>query len=298
MEEWIFNGVNSLAYWVHDLKPEIIQFTDKLAVRWYGLAYVSGFLIGFALLGLYWKRGRSSVTPRIQENFAIALILGVVIGGRVGYFLMYEFGNLVRDPLILFRVWDGGMASHGGFLGVAVAILWTARKHRLNPLFLGDLIVSVTPPGILLGRIANFVNGELWGKVSDVSWAVIFPKSAPPGMPVELIAPRHPSQLYEAFLEGLLLLVYMQWRFWSVPGRKEASEGGPARASARPGHLVGEFLVGYSLARFAGEAFREPDAALILGLSRGSFYSVFTLLAGLGLILWIRYGRLTNGQRG
>jgi phosphatidylglycerol:prolipoprotein diacylglycerol transferase len=284
-----------LAYWVHDLDPVIFQFTDKLAIRWYGLAYVSGFLIAFVLLGLYWKRGRSVLDPRMQENLAVALILGVLIGGRVGYFLLYETGNLLRDPLILFRVWEGGMASHGGFAGVAVAILWASRKYRLPPLKVGDLIVSVAPPGLLLGRIANFVNGELWGKVSDVAWAVIFPKSAPVGMPVSLIPPRHPSQLYEALLEGLLLLVYMQFRFWQVKGRKEATMAS-ADPSTRPGHLTGEFLVVYSLARCAGELFREPDASLILGLNRGIFYSVLLLLSGLGLIGWIRFRPLTKRQ--
>ncbi|MGC9451966.1 MAG: prolipoprotein diacylglyceryl transferase [Oceanipulchritudo sp.] len=285
-----------LAYWVHDLEPVIYQITEKLAVRWYGLSYVTGFLIAFALLGLYWKRGRSVLDPRMQENLAVALILGVLIGGRVGYFLLYETVNLLRDPLVLFRVWEGGMASHGGFAGVAVAILWISRKNRLPSLKLGDLIASVAPPGLLLGRIANFVNGELWGKVSQVPWAVIFPKSAPAGTPVSLISPRHPSQLYEAVLEGLVLLLYMQYRFWRVKGRKEATLAA-ADPPARPGHLTGEFLVVYSLARCIGEVFREPDASLILGLNRGIFYSILLLLVGLALIAWIRVQPLTNRKR-
>ena len=301
------NGLSSLvprplslvAYWVHDLDPVIFQFTDTLAIRWYGLAYVTGFLVAFGLFGLYWRRGRSLLPPASQENFAIALIIGVVVGGRLGYFLLYELHNLLRDPLVLFRVWEGGMASHGGFLGVAGAVLYTARRYRIPALHLGDLVVSVTAAGLMLGRIGNFINGQLWGKVSEVPWAVIFPKSAPYGMPVELIAPRHPSQLYQAGLEGLLLFAYMQWRFWSVPRREGESRDKPARYEsrdkpARYGHLTGEFLIGYSVARLIGEFFREPDAALILGMSRGSFYSLFLFAAGVGLLTWIRRGHLTN----
>jgi phosphatidylglycerol:prolipoprotein diacylglycerol transferase len=284
-----------MSHWVHDLDPVIFQITDTLAVRWYGLAYVCGFLAAFGLLGLYWRKGRSILNPRMQESLAMAMILGVLIGGRVGYFVFYEPGNLFRNPLVLFRVWEGGMASHGGFIGVALAGLWIARKYRLPALQLGDLIASATPPGLLLGRIANFINGELWGKVSEVPWAVIFPKSGPVGIPVNLIAPRHPSQLYEAVLEGLVPLVYMQWRFWSVRGRGISPKSSPS-LSARPGHLMGEFLVLYSLGRLAGEFFREPDAALILGMHRGSFYSIFLLAAGFGLILWIRRGSLTNAK--
>ena len=127
-----------MSHWVHDLDPVIFQFTETLAVRWYGLAYVCGFLIAFGLLRLYWKRGRSVLNPNMQESLAMALILGVLVGGRVGYFLLYEPGNLIRDPLVLFRVWEGGMASHGGFVGVALAGLWVARKFRIPALQLGD----------------------------------------------------------------------------------------------------------------------------------------------------------------
>ena len=171
-----------LAYWVHDLNPVIFQITETLAVRWYGLAYVVGFLIGIGLLSLSWKRGRSPVNPRIQESLVMAVILGVVIGGRLGYFLFYELENFLSNPLILFRVWEGGMASHGGFLGVAVGALFVARKYKIETLVIWDLLASVTPPGLLLGRLANFINGELWGKISDVSWAVVFPKSVPQGI--------------------------------------------------------------------------------------------------------------------
>jgi phosphatidylglycerol:prolipoprotein diacylglycerol transferase len=285
-----------LAYWVHDLDPVIFQFTETIAIRWYGLAYVAGFLIAFGLLGLYWKRGRSELAPHMQESLAMAMILGVVVGGRLGYFLFYETENFLRDPLVFFRVWEGGMASHGGFIGVTLAGLYIARKFKLKPLHLGDLVASVAAPGLMLGRLANFVNGELWGKVTDVPWAVVFPQSAPAGMPVHLIEARHPSQLYQAGLEGLLLLVYIQWRFWSVRPPKAGQTPELASASSAPGHLMAEFLIGYSILRWIGELFREPDAALILGMSRGSFYSLLLLAVGIGILVWIRRRRLTNGQ--
>jgi phosphatidylglycerol:prolipoprotein diacylglycerol transferase len=282
------------SHWVHDLNPVIYQFTDTLAIRWYGLAYVAGFLVAFGLLNLYWKRGRSPVEPRVQESLAMAMILGVVLGGRLGYFLLYDLADFLRNPLIFFQVWKGGMASHGGFAGVAVAAIWVARKHRLHPLILGDLIASVAAPGLFFGRLANFINGELWGRITEVPWAVIFPQSAPAGMPVHLIPPRHPSQLYEAILEGLIPFVYIQWRFWTVRGRDLGTRAD--KPAARPGHLTGEFLVIYSIGRWIAELFREPDAALIVGMSRGSFYSVFLLACGLGLIAWSRGWLLTNRQ--
>ncbi|MEX0321747.1 MAG: prolipoprotein diacylglyceryl transferase [Puniceicoccaceae bacterium] len=290
-----------LAYWVHDLEPVIIEFTDKIAVRWYGVAYVAGFLIAMGLLNLYWRKGRSPIAPRSQENLVFALILGVMIGGRIGYFLFYDFGSLARNPLVLFQVWEGGMASHGGFLGVAIAAFWMARRMKLPFLQLWDYCATMVPAGLMLGRIANFINGELWGKVTDVPWAVIFPDSDPL-VPVELIAPRHPSQLYAAVLEGLIPLIYIQWRFWKVTGRWTLDSGkkpkvqrpGSSVQGPRYGHLAGEFLILYSLGRMIGEVFREPDAELILSISRGTFYSIFLMLAGIGLILWTR--SLTNAQ--
>ncbi|NDV61895.1 prolipoprotein diacylglyceryl transferase [Puniceicoccales bacterium CK1056] len=285
-----------VSYWVHDLDPVIIQFTDTLAVRWYGLAYVAGFLVAFALLGLYWKKGRSQLSPQMLESMGMTMILGVMIGGRLGYFLLYEFSTFIANPLVFFKVWEGGMASHGGFAGVAVAALLTARKFKLHLLMLGDLVASVSAAGLFFGRVANFINGELWGKVTDVSWAVIFPASAPVGLPVQLIPPRHPSQLYEALLEGLFLFIYMQARFWMVKGREDPTKVGSP--SSRPGHLTGEFLVFYSIGRWIAELFREPDAALIMGINRGSFYSLFLLIAGIFFIAWSRRSKLTNGQIG
>lgn len=266
-----------LAYWVHDLSPFVIQFTDTIGIRYYGLAYLLGFVGGAAGLYAYARAGRSQLPAPVIPDFIIAIVIGVMVGGRLGSFILYEgWRTAIDDPLAILRVWEGGMASHGGFIGVAVAMWIFARRQKLPFLHLSDLIVSVAPLGILLGRIANFINGELWGKVTQVPWAVIFPASAPEGTPISEIAPRHPSQLYAAGLEGALLLAYMQWRFW---------KSDVVRLS--PGRLAGEFLVGYALVRIADELFREPDAGLelIFGLSRGTFYSIFLIAAGLALIL-------------
>lgn len=266
-----------LAHWVHDLSPFVIQFTDTIGIRYYGLAYLLGFVGGAAGLHLYARRGRSRLPSPLIADFIIAIVIGVMAGGRLGSYFLYDgwrtFGD---DPFALLRVWEGGMASHGGFAGVALAMAWFARRHNLSFLHLSDLIVSVAPLGLLLGRIANFINGELWGKISDVPWAVVFPGSAPAGTPAELIAPRHPSQLYEAALEGSLVLAFVQWRFW----RSDV-------VNRQPGRLAGEFLVAYAIVRMIGELFREPDLGIepIFGLSRGTFYSVFLILVGLILIL-------------
>lgn len=256
----------SLAYWVHDLSPFLIRFGENAGIRYYGLAYVLGFVGGAWLLGRYARAGRSQLPADKVSDLIIALVLGVLLGGRLGYFLLYSFDSVRHDPLVLLRVWEGGMASHGGFVGVAIALWWFGRHQRIPFLHLSDLVVSVAPLGLLLGRIANFINGELWGKPASVPWAVVFPMSGD-GIP------RHPSQLYEAMLEGALLLAFMQWRFW----RSDI-------VRTQAGRLAGEFLLAYAIARALGEVFREPDADLILGLSRGTFYSIFLIGAGLALI--------------
>lgn len=280
-------GAATASHWVHDIDPVLIQLTETLAIRWYGLAYVAGFLASFGLLHLYRIRGRVQITTNGIETLVFSMMIGVVIGGRLGYFLLYDTADFFRNPLLFFHFWEGGMASHGGFVGVFVAGLYCVRKLNIHPLQLGDIVVSITPPGLLLGRIANFINGELWGRVSEVPWAVIFPASGPNGMPVHLIDPRHPSQLYQAGLEGMVLLIYVQLRFWMRPSNP---------ADPRHGQLMGEFLIGYSLMRWIGEFFREPDAALILGMSRGSFYSLFLCAVGVGLVLFVRARHLTKRE--
>ncbi len=255
------------AYWTHDLSPFLLRFGENFGLRWYGLAYLAGFVGAGWLLRRYFRAGRSTLDLNAIFDLMTALVAGVIVGGRLGYFLFYQPASLFRDPLILLRVWEGGMASHGGFIGVTVALWWFTLKRAESMLQVGDLVVTTVPAGLFFGRVANFINGELWGKVTDVPWAVIFANTGGGALP------RHPSQLYEAALEGLVLFAFVQWRFWKS-----------AVARTQPGRLAGEFLIAYSLARAVCEIFREPDAGLILGLNRGTFYSVFLVAGGALLI--------------
>jgi phosphatidylglycerol:prolipoprotein diacylglycerol transferase len=261
------------AYWVDNLSPFVVRLTDSFGIRYYGLAYVIAFLIAATLLYIYWRAGRSPLGPRAQSDLMLAIVIGVLLGGRLGYFLLYSPITLIREPLALFRIWDGGMASHGGFAGVCIALVWFVRKHKLPWRPVADILVTLAPPGLFFGRVANFINGELWGKVSYLPWAVIFPKSAPFGTPLIAIPPRHPSQLYEALLEGLFLAAYTQLRFWRSRVTRE-----------RPGQLAGKFFILYAAVRAIGEMYREPDASLLFGLSRGTFYSLFLAVGGMVLL--------------
>ncbi len=260
-------GWNLLAYWEHIPHPFLIRFSETMGIRYYGLAYLLGFAATAWLLLRYHRAGRSPFGLNAISDLMTYIIVGVLVGGRVGYFLLYQPGALITEPLSLFRVWEGGMASHGGFLGVMVAMFVFARRQRTPFFHVSDLVISTAPLGLGLGRLANFLNGELWGKVTDVPWAVIFKYTGGGNMP------RHPSQLYEAALEGFLLFAFLQWRFWRG-----------AAVRLHPGRLTGEFLLGYAIARIICESFREPDASLILGLSRGMFYSLFMAAAG-GVII-------------
>ena len=256
-----------LAFWTHNLSPFLVQFGENFGIRYYGLSYLLGFMSAALLLSRYWRAGKSQLPREKISDLTVALVLGVMVGGRLGSFLLYHPSELLSDPLSLFRIWEGGMASHGGMAGVAIALAVFARFQKLPFLHLADLVTSTAPVGLFFGRIANFINGELWGKPTQVKWAVIFPASPTPLMP------RHPSQLYEAGLEGLLLFAFMQWRFW----RSDI-------VARNPGQLTGEFLIAYAAVRALGETFREPDAGLIFGLSRGTFYSIFLVVAGAVLI--------------
>jgi phosphatidylglycerol:prolipoprotein diacylglycerol transferase len=264
-----------LGFWVDQLDPFLIRFRGNFGIRYYGISYVLGFLSAAWLLHRYARSGRSLLPRAKIADFMVAAVLGVVLGGRIGHYVLYDgwrtFGS---DPFAILRVWDGGMSSHGGFIGVTLALVWFARSEGIPFLHLADLVASTAPAGLFFGRIANFINGELWGKESTVPWAVIFPRSMPDGTPLYMIPPRHPSQLYEAALEGLLLLAFTQWRFWRSNVVRD-----------HPGRLAGEFLIAYALVRVAGEAFREPDASLIMGMSRGTFYSLFMIAFGLFLAM-------------
>lgn len=274
----LFSLSNS-SYWIHDLSPFLWRFPGELAnwgpggIRWYGISYLLGFISAYFLLKLYFKHNRSPYDQEQIMNLITFQIIGVLIGGRIGYLLLYQGEKFLSDPLTIFRVWEGGMASHGGFVGVFVATLWYAKKSSQSIKPIGDLIVSVVPPGLFFGRIANFINGELWGKVTLVEWGVIFPKA--PDFALGMA--RHPSQIYAALSEGLIPFIYIQWRFWRS-----------SIIDKYPGQLAGEFLILYSVARIFNELFREPDATLLYGISRGQFYSIFLLIGGFFIICWAR----------
>lgn len=264
--------MNGNDYWVHNLDPKLIYLWGDVGVSYYGLAYVLTFVFGVAMHRLMLKKGRSPLQPDHEELALYATVLGVLVGARVGYCILYALPDLFERPWFIFEVWHGGMSFHGGMVGVVVACWYISRRTSASILQYSDLLASLAPMGLLLGRIANFINGELWGRVTTVPWAVVFPRSVP-GTAVEFIAPRHPSQLYEAALEGAVLLLWLQWRFWK------------SDATRSPGKLTGEFMFFYAIFRICCEFFREPDAALILGMSRGTFYSLFILAAG--AIFWI-----------
>lgn len=273
------NFLSASNYWIHDLSPFLWKFPGDFAnwgpggIRWYGISYLLGFISAYFLLALYFRQNKSPYDQEQIINLITFQVIGVLIGGRIGYLLLYQGDKFLEDPLSLVRVWEGGMASHGGFIGVFIATLWYAKKSGQSVKPIGDLIVSVVPPGLFFGRIANFINGELWGKTTEISWGVLFPKAPDFAMSVA----RHPSQIYAAIAEGLIPFLYVQLRFWKS-----------SIIQKYPGHLAGEFLILYAIARIFNEIFREPDASLLMGISRGQFYSIFLILAGIIVILWSR----------
>jgi phosphatidylglycerol---prolipoprotein diacylglyceryl transferase len=240
-----------------------------LKIHWYGLMYVFGFLGGYALTLRRIGLGKFPLTKEQMSDFLGWIALGVILGGRVGYMVFYQPDRLLADPLSLLYVWEGGMAFHGGLLGV-VALTWLyARKVGVQPLALGDALAPVIPIGLGLGRIGNFIGGELWGRTSDVPWAMVFPGAGP--------EPRHPSQLYQFFLEGVVLFAVLWW-FSSRPRRR--------------GQVTGLFLLGYGLARFSVEFVREPDAHLgfiwMNWLTMGQLLTLPMIAVGLWLLLLYR----------
>lgn len=240
-----------------------------VAVRWYGLSYVAGIGIG------WWLGRRRAVrdpwrgwTPHQVDDLVFRFAIGAVLGGRIGYLLFYDFPRFASDPLTVLRIWEGGMSFHGGLLGV-LAAAWFARRPGRGFFAVCDFLAPLVPPGLGAGRIANFVNGELWGRPSDAPWAMVFPGAGP--------APRHPSQLYEAVLEGLVLFVALWWF---------------SRRPRAPMAVSGLFLCGYGAARGLVEFVREPDAHVgyvALGwLTTGQLLSVPMLLAGAAMLWWGR----------
>lgn len=266
---------------VPGLGPYDIGPLHDVGIRWYGLAYLAGLVIGYFIVRRWSDAGRAPLRREEIQDFVLFSGLGMIVGGRVGYCLLYGFSELIANPLYLFKVWDGGMASHGGIIGLAAGMGWFAYKRNRSFWVLGDIIAAGGPLGIGFGRVANFINGELWGKPSDVPWAVIFPKSAnvPENAPLVVqianAVPRHPSQLYAAVLEGFLLFAVLMW----IHARHR-----------RPGLTVAWFLMLYGIGRFVGEIFREPDRGqpVFFGwMSKGQLYTVPMLLAGIALMIWV-----------
>ncbi|MBM3505124.1 MAG: prolipoprotein diacylglyceryl transferase [Alphaproteobacteria bacterium] len=248
------------------IDPTLIAI-GPFAIRWYALAYVAAILAGWYFVSRRARQPVAPLTPKDADDFFVWATLGVVLGGRLGYVVFYKAGYYLGHPLEILAVWHGGMSFHGGLLGMILAIVVFARRRRIDVLAFADLVAVITPFGLLLGRIANFINGELYGRVSDVPWAMVFPGGGP--------LPRHPSQLYEAALEGAVLFAVMLVLFYRT------------RLRERPGHLTAVFVGGYSLARFAAEFFREPDAHLGFLLAGATMGQLLSLAAALGgFLIW------------
>jgi phosphatidylglycerol---prolipoprotein diacylglyceryl transferase len=253
-----------------------------IAIRWYALAYIGGIVLGWIYARALIKSeklwgGPAPISLAQMDDFILWVTIGIIVGGRSGYVLFYNLPFFIEHPAAIFKLWEGGMSFHGGFLGCVVAVMWFAYKNGISILSLGDIVTAVGPIGLFLGRLANFINSELWGRVADPSlpWAVVFPNGGP--------LPRHPSQLYEAILEGIVLFTVL-----AVMIRMGALK--------RPGLILGSFILIYALARIAGEMFREPDPQLGFlwgGLTMGMLLSVPMIFAGIILIVQAWRGKGT-----
>jgi phosphatidylglycerol:prolipoprotein diacylglycerol transferase len=259
------------------LSPVLFEF-HGFALRWYSLAYIGGILGGWWYLGRLVDQPDAPMTRAHADALITWATLGIILGGRVGYVLFYDFAKFAADPIAIFRLWEGGMSFHGGAIGFTIAIFLFARANRLQGLRICDYVACVAPLGQGLGRLANFVNGELWGRVTGSTWGIVFPGGGP--------LPRYPSQLFEFAGEGLLLLLVLGWMFW--------------RTSARlyPGLLVGVGTFGFGLIRFCIEFFREPDVQvgyLMFGLTMGQWLCAPMVLLGLWLIWSSRSRSIPTG---
>ncbi len=258
----------------------VLVTIGPFAIRWYALAYICGILLGWLYARSIIRAeklwgGPAPLTVLDYDDFILWVTLGIILGGRTGYVLFYNFPHFIANPIEIVQVWKGGMSFHGGFLGCVLAVVLFARHRGIPILSLGDITCAVGPIGLFLGRLANFINGELWGRPTDVPWAMVFPAGGP--------LARHPSQLYEASLEGIVLFIVLALLV-------------RAGALKRPGLIIGAFAVGYAIARTFCEFFREPDVQLGFlwgGMTMGMLLSLPLLLVGLGFIaLALRRPRL------
>jgi phosphatidylglycerol:prolipoprotein diacylglycerol transferase len=311
-----------LAYYLHDLDPIIFRVYDNIGPRWYGLAYVLAFICGYALLSLLAKRGYADIpASRVGDFVTGCALFGVIVGGRLGYVFFYK-PEMLREPLSILRVWEGGMSSHGGMIGLLLFTLYYARRHKLSWTNLADNLGVTAPLGLFFGRCANFINGELYGRAANVPWAMQFPKELldhpaeadraiaacaqiDPSLTTPeaivgavhrqsqvkevlrtILTPRHPSQLYEAFFEGIILFAIL----WIVRTRTRQPNG----------VLMGLFFICYAVFRIVIETFREPDATLIAGFTRGQFFSFFLIAIGVAFVVAARmrptFPKRTSGK--
>ena len=248
----------------------------KFDLRWYSLAYLAGIFIGYWYLLRLVKKPGSPMRRKHADDLVFYAALGIILGGRIGYVLFYNLGEYLRHPIEILKLWDGGMSFHGGVIGTSLGILYLARKEKLSWLRIHDYVACCVPFGLFFGRIANFINQELWGAPTTVPWAVRFVEPTPFG-PM-LGPPRHPSQLYEAVLEGLILFGILAFMFWRTKARYE------------PGKLVGVFIFFYGVFRFGIEFIREPDSQLkafteATHLHMGQWLSLPMIIGGLYLML-------------
>ena len=254
-----------------------------LPIRWYALAYLAGFILGWRYALRLARTGLAKPTAEDMDEFLTWAVLGTILGGRIGYVLFYQPQHFVDNPLQILKIWTGGMSFHGGLLGVIAAMVLFARRRQIALLAVADIVATVAPIGLFFGRIANFVNQELYGRVTDLPWGIVFPIAGD--------EPRHPSQLYESFLEGAVLFMIL-----TTLARRPEIRG-------RPGTLSGIFLIGYGLARFAVEFVRQPDiqfvndtqvieGSVLLGATMGQLLSLPMILLGLGLVVIARRRRV------
>jgi len=261
---------NAFTHWTSlGLSPVALSL-GWFQIRWYSLAYITGILVGWWYMLKLIDRPGAPLARRHADDFVFYATLGVLIGGRLGYVLFYNFSEYLAHPADILKLWEGGMSFHGGAFGVVVALALFCRRNGLNWVRVGDYLCCVVPIGLFFGRLANFVNGELWGKPSTVPWAIVFPGAGD--------VPRHPSELYEAGLEGLALFIILNLLFWRTDAR------------TKPGFLAGTFILGYGVFRFFVEFFREPDQQLeaftrATHMHMGQWLCVPMILIGLYLVL-------------
>lgn len=249
------------------LSPVLLH-VGPFQIRWYSLAYIAGILVGWWYLTKLIDQPGAPMARRHADDFIFYATLGIILGGRLAYVIFYDPVPMLTHPIQIVKLWDGGMSFHGGAFGVVIATWWLAKRNGLSMLRFLDYVACCGPFGLFFGRLANFVNGELWGRPTDVPWAIVFPGAGP--------EPRHPSQLYEAGLEGIVMFAVLSFLFWRTNARY------------KPGLLLGVFLVEYGLSRFIVEFFREPDVQLGLlpwGLSMGQTLSLPMIFVGIWFIL-------------